>query len=132
VNGAAAEVLAGLSVPLPSFAAEAPSPQPAVRFQRTAVVEPPVLIRSQLPANQKPRNGGVLDLLVAPTGIEPATSALRGGPKLRNGQEHTGTNGRLNWDYRVLTELGGIVRKRSFFVGCPVIVPSLGGLLHSL
>ncbi len=48
-------------------------------FQPIMAVEPPVLIRSQLPANPKPRNGGVLDLLVAPTGFEPATSALRVG-----------------------------------------------------
>ena len=70
--------------------------------------------------------------LVAPTGFEPATSALRGGSKPRNGQELTGTNGRLNWDYRVLTELGGITRKRSLFVGRPVIVPSLKGPLRWL
>ena len=38
---------------------QGPSPQPAVRFQRTAVVEPPALIRSGLPELKTPLERGV-------------------------------------------------------------------------
>ena len=48
-----------------------------VGFQPTMAVEPPVLIRSELLEMKNPACAGC-SFLVAPTGFEPATSALRG------------------------------------------------------